>query len=411
MECNFYHNNGSSNCLSTRRRRDDDTITYDDGLLLFIKTLLNNDLLDNSSSNLLIEIENSDDIEKLSDNGYYDVILKSNQISGDVSNMQQVRIKRLARLIQFNFINKSMREERELKNLLEDGMWGRAIDNSSKLDDTDKESLRKLRELLSRKVKEFNIIKEIIIGETRQIFLSSNGRIEKMIFESTILDRDDKLELNNIRIHYLQMLNTENQEPTSSISISGSDINKSTHSIDISGSNTENREPTHSIDISGSNMENYEPTHSVDVLDSNTENHEPTLKRKSSAVLESEHNKLRLRKREDHKKLKRRPFIVGRKKKNDLWNPINIMKPAGEILDPDKNINFIIDEYKKSLLDSSSISEDNIKKIRNVLRDHMINLDIDSEKIDFLEKITKILINGESDDDLNFIFDTFDFDY
>jgi len=123
----------------------------------------------------------------------------------------------------------------------------------------------------------------------------------------------------------------------------------------------------------------------------------------------------RLPKNPNYKDLIQRPFIHGRR--NDgIWTPWDFIAPMGEIIDPIKNIDLVMDEYKKSLLNLLSISKEDFEIIRKTLINHMIKLETGEEKTKFLDKVTKILVTRElndtsDDNDMNDIFDSFNFIY
>jgi len=94
-----------------------------------------------------------------------------------------------------------------------------------------------------------------------------------------------------------------------------------------------------------------------------------------------------------------------------LNNPLGFML---EVVDNRENVELIMAEYKRSLQNPSEISAANFQKIEETLVQGISKYDNDSEKKEYLQKVFDILISRklndvEDDDDIDNMFDSFDF--
>ena len=85
-----------------------------------------------------------------------------------------------------------------------------------------------------------------------------------------------------------------------------------------------------------------------------------------------------------------------------------------EVVDNRENIELIMAEYKKSLQNSSEISAANFQKIEDTLVQGISKYNKDDAKKEYLQKVFDILISRklndvEDDDDIDNMFDSFDF--
>jgi hypothetical protein len=85
-----------------------------------------------------------------------------------------------------------------------------------------------------------------------------------------------------------------------------------------------------------------------------------------------------------------------------------------EVVDNRENVELIMAEYKRSLQNPSEISAANFQKIEETLVQGISKYDNDSEKKEYLQKVFDILISRklndvEDDDDIDNMFDSFDF--
>ncbi|CAG8628344.1 11023_t:CDS:2, partial [Scutellospora calospora] len=106
-----------------------------------------------------------------------------------------------------------------------------------------------------------------------------------------------------------------------------------------------------------------------------------------------------------------RPRIYLKSTQSFLMNPLGFPE---EKIDNIKNVQVIIDQYKKSLSNPFDILEKDINTLQDTLTEYMLNYNSEDEKKKYLDKITRILLKGEikpEDDDIIDIFNSFDFIY
>ena len=94
-----------------------------------------------------------------------------------------------------------------------------------------------------------------------------------------------------------------------------------------------------------------------------------------------------------------------------LGNPLSL---PSQIIDDVENIKQIMIQYQKSLANKLSITRDNINKIQDILHKGMSKYNEQDDKKEYLEKIFRILVTRElndyeDDDDINDVFDSFEF--
>ena len=119
----------------------------------------------------------------------------------------------------------------------------------------------------------------------------------------------------------------------------------------------------------------------------------------------------RLKKKSKYNLLETRLRIYLKSTQSFLMNPLGFPE---EKIDNIKNIQVIIDQYKKSLNNPFDISKKDIDILQDTLTEFMLNYDNEDDKKKYLDKITRILLKGEikpEDDDIIDIFNSFDFIY
>jgi len=94
-----------------------------------------------------------------------------------------------------------------------------------------------------------------------------------------------------------------------------------------------------------------------------------------------------------------------------LGNPLGLLS---QIIDDIENIKQIMIQYQKSLANKLSITQDNINKIQDTLHKEISKYNEQDDKKEYLEKIFQILITHKlndykDDDDINEVFDSFNF--
>lgn len=409
----------------------------------------NSILMDIEYDRILIAI-NYATLEELVDGGLYEQMISDIQnqyLTGDrnVNLLTEKRIDRYNELLktqEFNRIKKGMEDETDILNLSDGGMWNREILNSIILNTGDRRELERLRDSLFKNAQDEDEIERGINNETRLESMFSTGHWGLRISESD-LNENAKRRLNDLRLRRMNELIDQEVGDLSLRKRSEVEIKKYISEKEQNSKFKDENEIEKGIDdetnldsllntghwslrISESGLSKDVKRRLDDLrlkqmsglIDQEVDNLLP-----KEAKLEDSIDRRRLPKNPDYKDLKRHPFIMGKKEHKSLeyggrtlWNPMSIIKPSGEIFDPIVNVDMIIVEYKKSLADPLSVSDENVEKIRKRLIDYMTKLENDDQRVEFLTKVTKILINRElndtsDDNDLNDLFDAFDFSY
>jgi len=92
-------------------------------------------------------------------------------------------------------------------------------------------------------------------------------------------------------------------------------------------------------------------------------------------------------------------------------NPLGL---PSQIIDDVENIKQIMIQYQKSLANKLSITQENVNKIQDTLHKGMSKYNEQDDKKEYLEKIFRILVTRElndyeDDDDINDVFNSFEF--
>ncbi|CAG8677416.1 4071_t:CDS:1, partial [Scutellospora calospora] len=119
----------------------------------------------------------------------------------------------------------------------------------------------------------------------------------------------------------------------------------------------------------------------------------------------------KLKKKSRYNLMETRPRIYLKSTQSFLMNLLGFPE---EKIDNIKNIQVIIDQYKKSLNNPFDILENDINILQDTLTEYMLNYNSKDEKKKYLDKITRILLKNEikpEDDDIIDIFNSFDFIY
>ncbi|CAG8625400.1 4969_t:CDS:2 [Cetraspora pellucida] len=121
----------------------------------------------------------------------------------------------------------------------------------------------------------------------------------------------------------------------------------------------------------------------------------------------------RLKKRVNYRKLRKHPMIM-------VLSQIPWQNPLGfpeEKVDTIASVNIIINKYKKSLADIFEITQKNIDIIQQTLSNMMLNYNTENKKKEFLDVVTKVLINADLEiedikhEEIKKMFYSFDFNF
>jgi hypothetical protein len=425
MSCQFFINNIPNDCFIENKQNIQDVkkknikSKRDNHMLLVVKEILKIKPIkkqhkfiqdDEEYDKLMKEILESVDKEKLSNNGEYNQRIKNinnNNLSNgrNIDELQYQRNQRIDLLNRLEFEKKIMTMNNlrydELKSLMckeknDDVLNGDYYeDEIKKLD----ESYFIDGRTSGRIFRFLDIIR--LIHESED--LKEDGYVNGIINRSKISD-DDKIRLHNIRRDILKIQEKYYSEI----------FKKIKEGIEFED-DMERLMKFWKKEIDESSLDNIDKKklddlrfRRIDKIKQDKLNQTLRKRPHEDEVYVSNKKRKRLPANNKYKKIKGYPFIHGYIQRS-LWNPLNYISPMGEIFDSIQSINLIIDEYKKSLNPIFMIQM-NVEKIRKKLQLDMSKLETNSEKRKFLEKITKILVTREKDDDEG-IFDLFDFEY